>query len=36
MKSQDAIFPVHEAQILTYLKHANKRLGCLSTVISPF
>ncbi|NMB81075.1 MAG: GxxExxY protein [Ignavibacteria bacterium] len=29
LKSQDAILPVHEAQILTYLKFANKKIGLL-------
>ena len=29
LKSVDAINPVHEAQILTYLKFANKKLGLL-------
>ncbi|MDQ7818550.1 MAG: GxxExxY protein [Melioribacteraceae bacterium] len=29
LKSQDAILPVHEAQILTYLRFANKKIGLL-------
>jgi GxxExxY protein len=29
LKAQDAILPVHEAQILTYLRFANKKIGLL-------
>lgn len=29
LKSQEAILPVHEAQILTYLRFANKKVGLL-------
>ena len=29
LKAQDIILPVHEAQILTYLRFANKRIGLL-------
>lgn len=29
LKSQEAILPVHEAQILTYLRFANKKIGLL-------
>ncbi|MBC8484804.1 MAG: GxxExxY protein [Bacteroidetes bacterium] len=29
LKSVDALIPVHEAQILTYLKFANKQVGLL-------
>jgi len=29
LKSVDALLPVHEAQILTYMKFAGKRLGLL-------
>jgi GxxExxY protein len=29
LKAKDGLLPVHEAQILTYLKLANKRLGFL-------
>jgi len=29
LKAQEAILPVHEAQILTYLRFANKKIGLL-------
>ena len=29
LKAQDIILPVHEAQILTYLRFANKKIGLL-------
>jgi GxxExxY protein len=29
LKSADSIIPVHEAQILTYMKLANKNIGLL-------
>lgn len=29
LKAQDVILPVHEAQILTYLRFANKNIGLL-------
>ncbi|KAF0142980.1 MAG: hypothetical protein FD122_246 [Stygiobacter sp.] len=29
LKAQDVILPVHEAQILTYLRFANKKIGLL-------
>jgi GxxExxY protein len=29
LKAVDALSPVHEAQVLTYLKFANKKLGLL-------
>jgi GxxExxY protein len=29
LKAVDALLPVHEAQILTYMKFAQKRLGLL-------
>ena len=29
LKAVDVLLPVHEAQLLTYLKLANKRLGLL-------
>lgn len=29
LKAQDAILPVHEAKILTYLRFANKKIGLL-------
>ncbi len=29
LKAIDAILPVHRAQLLSYLKHSNKRLGLL-------
>jgi len=29
LKAQDVILPVHEAQILTYLRLANKKIGLL-------
>lgn len=29
LKSVDALIPIHEAQILTYLKFANKQVGLL-------
>jgi GxxExxY protein len=35
VKSQEGLLPVHKAQLLTYLKHANKRLGLLINFSSP-
>jgi GxxExxY protein len=35
VKSQEGLLPVHKAQLLTYLRHANKRLGLLINFSSP-
>ena len=35
IKSQEALLPIHKAHLLTYLKHADKRLGLLINFSSP-
>lgn len=35
LKATDGIFPVHQAQIISYLKLANKRLGFLINFNAP-
>jgi GxxExxY protein len=34
-KSVEGLAPVHNKQLLTYLRLADQRLGCLSTSTSP-
>ena len=35
VKSQEGLLPIHKAQLLTYLKHSDKRLGLLINFSSP-
>jgi GxxExxY protein len=35
LKASDGILPIHEAQIISYLKLANKRLGLLINFNTP-